>query len=66
MLLARYEAKEILEKIPATQSRLLHEENFNPETPGWAVPEWFGEKPKVEYPSPEQIREADTTRLILG
>ena len=58
MLMARCDAKEILEKIPATQSRLLRDEKFDRNTLVWAVPEWFGEKPEFEPPGHEQIREA--------
>jgi hypothetical protein len=59
MVRERYDAKEILEKIPATQSRLLSDKKFDRDMPIWAVPEWFGEKPAVEVSCSEQMREAE-------
>jgi hypothetical protein len=59
MLLARYDAEKIIEQIAVDQTRLLRDEKFAPDTPIWAVPQWFGEKPMIEHPSAEQIREAE-------
>jgi hypothetical protein len=57
MLLARDRAREIQEQSQATQTRLLTDKKFD-DSPVWAVPRWFGEKPKVFLPSPEEIRQA--------
>jgi hypothetical protein len=59
VLLAHCRAEEILEKIPATQTRLLHDKKFDRDTPVWAVPEWFHGKILMEQASPEQIWEAE-------
>ena len=57
-LIAQERVERLVEQIPATQTRLLNDRQFDNSSPVWTVPEWFGEKIVVERPSPEQIREA--------
>ena len=48
-----------MEQIPAVQTGLLRQEKYDRDEPVWAVPRWFGEKPQLEPPGPEHIREAE-------
>ena len=58
LMIARDRAERLIEKIPATQTRLLDDRKYDNSSPVWAVPWWFGEKMEVERSNPEQIREA--------
>jgi hypothetical protein len=57
LLTARSRANDVLETIPATQTRLLREGKFNRENPVWAVPWWYGEKIEIERTNSGQIQE---------
>jgi hypothetical protein len=55
---ARDKAGRLIERNPAAQTFLLSDRKYD-DSPVWAVPEWFGEKPKFIPPSPEAMRQAE-------
>jgi hypothetical protein len=55
LAMARDRAQRIQEQNHnAQQTRLLADRKYD-DSPAWAVPDWFGEKPKMTLPSPKEI-----------
>jgi hypothetical protein len=59
MLVAQDKAKNFIEQLPVTQTRLLSDHKYDCDAPVWEVPEWFGEKIQKIPMTLQVIQEAD-------